>query len=146
MACRRSGAQGDAGVIEGGCFCGAVRYEIPRHAAFNETSCHCSICRRTTGAPFVAWFTVKRTDLRFVQGVLTHFHSTPTAVRGFCPRCGTQVTFENSASPGEVDITTCSLDRPELIPPVDHTFAADKVGWVRLCDGLPEYSAKRPET
>jgi hypothetical protein len=23
---------------------------------FNETNCHCSICRRTTGAPFVAWF------------------------------------------------------------------------------------------
>jgi hypothetical protein len=131
-------------MIAGGCFCGAVRYQVPDGSAFNETICHCSICRRTTGAPFVAWFTVKRPELIFLQGTLTRFHSTPGAVRGFCGHCGTQITFENSASPDEVDLTTASLDRPETVPPTDHTFAADKVAWVKLCDGLPAHAAKRP--
>ena len=46
-------------MLTGGCFCGRVRYEA-RGPAFNRTSCHCSICRRTSGAPFVAWFSVAR--------------------------------------------------------------------------------------
>jgi len=130
-------------VIAGGCFCGAVRYEFPDGAAFNETICHCSICRRTTGAPFVAWFTVRRVELRF-QGTLARFNSTPGAIRGFCPGCGTQITFENAAFPDEIDVTTCSLDHPALVPPVDHTFAADKVDWIVLCDGLPCHAGERP--
>ena len=36
-------------MLTGGCFCGRVRYEA-RGPAFNRTSCHCSICRRTSGA------------------------------------------------------------------------------------------------
>src|SRR5206468_9902663 len=36
--------------ITGGCFCGAVRYRVS--ATTRDVShCHCSICRRTTGAP-----------------------------------------------------------------------------------------------
>ena len=135
---------GDRAPIAGGCFCGAVRYQFPDGAAYNETICHCSICRRTTGAPFVAWFTVNRSDLQFVNGSLSYFHSTPTATRGFCNACGTQIAFEDSESPQEVDLTTGSLDRPELLPPTDHTFAANKVEWVQLCDGLPVHAAKRP--
>jgi hypothetical protein len=34
-------------MLTGGCFCGRVRYEA-RGPAFNRTSCHCSICRRTS--------------------------------------------------------------------------------------------------
>jgi hypothetical protein len=132
-------------MIAGGCFCGAVRYQVPDGAAYNETICHCSICRRSTGAPFVAWFTVKRADFSIVRGTLTHFNSTPEAVRGICSHCGTQITFENAGSPEEVDLTTASLDHPERVPPTDHTFTADKVDWVKLCDGLPTHAAKRPD-
>ena len=42
-------------MLTGGCFCGAIRYEA-RGTPFHESNCHCSICRRTTGAPFVTWF------------------------------------------------------------------------------------------
>ena len=36
-------------MLQGGCFCGRVRYEVTG-IPFDETICHCSICRRTTGA------------------------------------------------------------------------------------------------
>jgi len=39
-------------MLTGGCFCGAIRYEADG-APFRETNCHCSICHRTTGAPFL---------------------------------------------------------------------------------------------
>lgn len=76
--------------MKGGCFCGRIRYEFAGEP-FNETNCHCSICRRTTGAPYVTWFSVPRSRLRFVRGEPVRFSSTAKGVRSFCA-------------------TTCSLD------------------------------------
>jgi hypothetical protein len=50
-------------MLTGGCFCGAIRYEVAG-APFHETNCHCSICRRTAGAAFVTWFSVRSADHR----------------------------------------------------------------------------------
>ncbi len=129
-------------MLRGGCFCGGVRYEADG-APFNETNCHCSICRRTTGAPFVAWFSVRRSEFRFVSGRPVRFNSTDKGARSFCPRCGTQLTFEHGDFPDEIDVTTGSLDDPEAVPPRDHTRASSKLSWVRLSDGLPVYPEAR---
>lgn len=130
-------------MLQGGCFCGAVRYETtgrPYHA----TNCHCSICRRTTGAPFVAWFSVPRASFRFVQGTAASFRSSPQATRSFCAQCGTQLTFVHDDASAEVDITTCSLDDPAGLPPEDHTHTASRLAWTVLADGLPAHRAARP--
>src|SRR5512146_1460843 len=107
-------------MLNGGCFCGAIRYEAAG-LPFDETNCHCSICRRTTGAPFVAWFSVPRSGFRLLSGELTQFKSTAKGTRCFCPHCGTQVTFEHEDFPDEIDVTICSLDEAETLPPRDHT-------------------------
>ena len=131
-------------MLKGGCFCGAIRYEAGG-APFDETVCHCSICRRTTGAPFVAWFSVLRSEFRFLQGTPTRFKSTDKATRTSCPRCGTQLTFEHDDVLDAIDVTTCSLDEPQRVPPRDHTRTSSKLGWVKLADGLPEYRDARNE-
>jgi hypothetical protein len=130
--------------LRGGCFCGLIRYEATGEP-FDQTNCHCSICRRTSGAPFVAWYTVKRSDFRFVSGDPTRFRSTDAGERRFCPRCGTPLTFEHRDFPDEIDVTTCSLDDPEAIPPRNHTHASSKLGWVYLSDDLPKYPDSRQE-
>ena len=126
----------------GGCFCGAVRYETAGLASL-ETNCHCTACRRTSGAPFVAWFTVPETTFRFTSGTPSSFPSSEHAARTFCSRCGTPLTFKSAQSPGEIDITTCSLDDPERVPPRDHTWTRSKLSWVRLADDLPSYAQAR---
>lgn len=63
---------GNAIALKGGCFCGAIRYAASG-TPFHETNCHCAICRRTTGAPFVTWFSVPRTGFRFVRGTPNPF-------------------------------------------------------------------------
>jgi putative acetyltransferase len=40
-----------------------------------------------------------------------------------CCRCGTQLTFEHADFPDEIDVTTSSLDNPELIALRDNTRA-----------------------
>jgi hypothetical protein len=129
--------------MKGSCFCGDVRYEIGGPIS-QETACHCSICRRTTGAPFVAWLTVPRAELRVLQGSPTRFRSSARGTRVFCARCGTQLAFEHSGFPDEIDVTTCSLDDPDLVPPRDHTHTSSRLTWVKLADGLPQHREARP--
>jgi hypothetical protein len=129
-------------MLEGGCFCGDVRYQA-EGAVSNETNCHCSICRGVSGAPFVAWFSVPKSGFRIVSGRPATFRSSDHAVRSFCPRCGTQLTFESSRFPDEIDVTTSSLDDPEKVPPRDDTHTSSKLSWVKLDERLPAFPEER---
>ena len=131
-------------MLKGGCFCGDIRYEAAG-AAFHESNCHCSICRRTTGAPFVTWFTVNRPEFRILAGEPRQFGSTEQATRSFCPRCGTQLTFEHRDFPNEIDVTACSLDDPASLLPKMHIHASSRLPWIKLADRLPEYPEGRPD-
>lgn len=129
-------------MLRGGCFCRAVRYEIDAEPA-DQTACHCTICRHTSGAPFVAWFSVPVASFRFVSDEPTSVKSSEWATRTFCAGCGTPLTFHSTMSPDKLDITTCSLDEPEGVPPSDHTFVRSKLSWVTLEDGVPAYPTTR---
>ena len=130
-------------MLTGGCFCGFIRYDAGG-TPFHETNCHCSICRRTSGAPFVAWFTVPADEFRITSGQPASFRSSEHGTRSFCPHCGTPLTFASSRLPDELDITICSLQDPELLPPKDHTRTSAKLGWVKLGDQLPRFPEARP--
>ena len=129
-------------MLTGGCFCGRVRYET-EDAPFNRTNCHCTICRRTTGAPYVAWFSVARSKLK-LSGELARFRSSAKATRSFCPECGTQISFDLDGA-DEIDVTTASLDDPNRVPPVDHIHTSSRLAWVKLVDGLAQFRESREE-
>jgi hypothetical protein len=126
-------------MLTGGCFCGKLRYEVPG-APFYSTICHCVDCRRASGAPLVAWFTVKQSEFRFVLGAPASFASSAPVLRAFCADCGTPLTYRHNDRPDEIDITTCSLDEPEWVPPMHHTWIAQTLPWIHVSDSLPKYS------
>jgi hypothetical protein len=128
--------------LSGGCHCGAVRYEA-HGEPFNSTLCHCTDCRRVSGAPAVAWFSVLAKDLRWTGNDPVFFQSSPGITRSFCSSCGTTLSFQDARWQDEIDITTCSLDDPERVPPNDHTFVRSRLGWMKLHDGLPQYPTTR---
>jgi hypothetical protein len=132
-------------MLAGGCYCGAVRYEAGGEP-IERALCHCSICRATTGAPAVAWFTVRRSDFKYTAGAPKIFASTPKAVREFCAVCGTQLTFTHANYRGErIDVTTASLDDPHAAPPVEQIWTRSRLGWMTGLDRLPERTmADRP--
>lgn len=132
-------------MLTGHCLCGAIRYEAHGEVT-NGTVCHCTMCRRAAGSPMVGWFTVRRGSYRVVAGTPASYHSSPGVVRTFCGTCGTPLTYENDRTADETDVTTCSLDDPEQVPPRDHTMAATKLSWVKLADGLPVYPDLRPKS
>jgi hypothetical protein len=127
--------------LTGGCLCGAIRYEA-RGPLFHQTVCHCSICRRSAGAPMVAWFSVKLADFAITAGQPSQYRSSARAVRSCCPTCGTQLTFKYDGLE-EIDVTVCSLDDPAAVAPHDHTYVSSQLPWVHLDDGLPRYDEAR---
>ncbi|MEW6167726.1 MAG: GFA family protein [Pseudomonadota bacterium] len=131
-------------MLRGHCYCGAVHYEADGVPS-SETNCHCSICRRTSGSPFVAWFTVPIAEFCFVSGKPASFKSSEHGTRTFCSGCGTPLTFQSARYPTEIDVTICSLENPESLPPKDHTRTSAKLSWVQLADNLPVYTEARPE-
>jgi hypothetical protein len=129
-------------MLTGGCYCGAIRYEASGPTV-HQTNCHCTMCRRTTGAPCVAWFTVASQGFKLLSGQPAQFRSSNHATRTFCSTCGTQLTFVDDAAPGHIDITTCSLDEPDQVPPHDHIFTRSRLAWLKLADGLPQHAGSR---
>lgn len=117
--------------ITGGCYCGQVRYQATEKPIY-QANCHCANCRRAAGAQAVAWITVHLEHFRFVSGAPKRFRTDTAAWRTFCDRCGTSLTYENDRRPGEIDITTGSLDHPEDFAPNKDVFPEERLAWVPL--------------
>jgi hypothetical protein len=126
-------------IYAGGCLCGRVRYEA-RGEATNLCFCHCTSCRRATGAPMVPWGTFAAANFAIVQGRLAQFSSSPGVTRGFCAGCGTSLTYRRDDRGGEIDVTLASLDDPAALVPQMHIWVEDKPPWVVIDDGRPQYA------
>jgi hypothetical protein len=122
----------------GGCFCGLVRYEAVGKAA-NLSFCHCTSCRRATGATPVAWGTFSMQDFSIVNGQLAEWRSSPKVTRGFCANCGTSLTYRHDKRPAEIDVTLLSLDDPTVLVPEVHIWVEDKLPWIVIGDGRPQF-------
>ena len=126
--------------LSGGCQCGAVRYCVegePQHVAL----CHCADCRKSAGAPMVSWAAFAEQAFTLQQGELTTFNSSGTALRSFCPKCGTGIAYRNAAFlPGIVDIQSATLDDPAALPPQAHIQTAERLGWMDGQEHLPTFA------
>jgi hypothetical protein len=130
---------------EGGCFCGAVRYRATAEPG-PIIHCHCSDCRRTSGAAFVSWVEVPVEAFEWTgDEPTTHAHPSDTAPRverTFCPHCGTVLTFHRPGEP-DIDLTVASLDDAAGLKPGFHLFVRSAVDWVLVGDDLPRYRTHR---
>ena len=124
--------------ITGGCFCGAVRFEVDATEKF-ACFCYCESCQRAAGAPVVAWATYARDTFKVTTGSLCLRHSSPGVTRGHCADCGSAITYENEKRPGDIDISINCLDDPERPRLRAHIWTEDKQSWMTIGDSLPVY-------
>jgi hypothetical protein len=130
--------------VEGGCFCGAVRYRAEGKPT-NTMICHCQSCREVAAAPVVPWLTFPVSAFRFIKGKPKEFSSSAPVTRGFCEACGTMLTYMHAKHPDSIDIATCSLDDPNAFPPTHHSWLVDDLKWVKFGDRLPSYREFLPK-
>jgi hypothetical protein len=125
-------------IRQGGCFCGAVRYALTGAPRF-VCICHCRSCQRATGGAMVPWATYPLANVKVTSGAWSELHSSPGVTRGYCAACGTHLTYSHTGRPGELDITLASLDDASTLAPTAHIWVEDKLPWISIQDGLPQY-------
>jgi hypothetical protein len=122
-------------MLSGGCQCGAVRYAVlasPTHPSV----CHCRMCQKAGGAPFMAFAGVRDQEFEFTRGVASIFRSSDIAERGFCAACGTPLTYRLRGS-GRTSFTIGSLDDPSAVEPAKQFGVESRLGWMARLDELP---------
>jgi hypothetical protein len=62
-----------------------------------------------------------------------------TFCHGFCPRCGTSLTFESTRWPDDIHLMVGNFDAPADFVPQCHVFAGERLPWLHVSDGLPRY-------
>lgn len=136
-----------ADTVTGGCQCGRVRYEVVLRGD-EAYLCHCRMCQRATGGVSIALASVARADVRWMAHEPDRYASSPIAQRGFCPACGTPLTFEFSDDAStHIDLTVGSFDDPYRFRPVSH-FAVESrhEAWLDTRDLPGTRSEDNPST
>ena len=122
----------------GGCHCGAISYEVSGDPEYHAL-CHCTDCRRASGAPAVAWALFPQGAVE-VSGSPKIHASSPDVRRLFCGACGSGLFYLNEVTfPGKIDVQTATLDNPDAFPLQLHVQTADRIGWMANAHTLPQF-------
>ena len=121
----------DNNKIEGGCFCGSIRYSFERKD-YPSANCHCSMCRRISGAAFVSWIAVPSSSFNYTQGGPKKLVSSFHGARYFCQDCGTPLVCILEEDQKNTYVTICSLDNPQNFKPKDDLYAEDMLDWMKI--------------
>lgn len=131
--------------IAGGCHCGAIRYQAEGEA-LTHALCHCSDCRRHTGAPMVGWTMYPMNAVKVTKGAPKIYESSQYGRRHFCAQCGTGLFYVNEKIlPGIIDIQSATYDDPEAVPPRAHIQVAERLSWMERAHELPEFDRYPPQ-
>lgn len=123
-------------IHEGGCECGALRYQVTGEP-YETGYCHCVTCRRTSGAPVQAFARVKEEQFRYIKGEPKIYYSSDWGQREFCDDCGSQLTYRARQAPHDVAFNTPTLDDPSIWPPERHVWHHQRISWFEVKDNLP---------
>jgi hypothetical protein len=131
--------------VHGSCLCGGVRYEVT--APFLRANyCHCSRCRKHSGAAASAQGRVPREGFRLLSGEeLIEVFRPPGGgmVKAFCRVCGSSMFGGTWPEGPEVSIRLGTLDDDPGIRPQFHTFVGSKAVWQELpADGLERFEGR----
>lgn len=126
------------------CLCGAVRYRVDDafDYAFN---CHCSQCRRATGAAFKPFAGIARARLRLERGEgdLLVYGDPGAAHDVHCRHCGS-LLYSVVREGAFAHVTMGTLIDTPSIRPEGHIFVGSKASWHEIADALPQYDEFPP--
>lgn len=125
-------------LLRGSCMCGLVAYEV-QDAFEYSLYCHCSNCRRATGAAAKPFAGIKCDRLAIVSGGehIMRYGDGPN--HDFhCARCGSLLySLVRDRKYAHVTLGTL-IDNPS-VRPTAHIFVGSKAAWEDICDDLPQF-------
>jgi hypothetical protein len=95
------------------------------------------MCQKAFGAFYAPLSKVQYNDFAWTRGEPAIFQSSPDVDRGFCPACGTPLTFAHKGSE-YLNISVGSLDQPEKVKPEIQIGIESRIPWIEEIHQLKE--------
>lgn len=134
--------------FQGGCNCGAVRYAVSGPTLWSAGCC-CRDCARATGTPYIVWVGFPPERVRFQGREPSINESSEGVLRGFCPQCGTSLTYGRDPAFEAVEptlyISAATLDDPSAYPPTEVVWYAQRPEWFELGESVPRHDTISPD-
>jgi hypothetical protein len=121
----------------GGCACGALRF-IARVEIIRVGLCHCLVCQKAHGAPYLAFAVFPRASVS-LSGPHTAWESSPDYQWLYCPVCGSR--FANLTG-AEIELPVASFDDASGLVPQYENWTMRRLPWVTPL-AVPQYSRNR---
>lgn len=128
-----------SGVQRGGCRCGRHRLQVTTEPLW-VSYCHCTDCRRSTGAPVSVFVGFAEEAVAFDGPVPSVHASSEHAERLFCAHCGTPIGYRDRRLENELYLMVGVLDEPERYVPARHAFVSGQLAWLHIADDLPRHA------
>ena len=127
--------------LEGGCYCGAVRY-VAEGEPMLKGQCHCRECQYISGGAPNLFMLMPAGSLSYTKGEPKRFSRADLekpVTREFCAECGTHLTTRPQVVPAIV-VKVGTLDDPTLFgSPQMAIYTCDKQPFHQIPEGLPAF-------
>lgn len=131
---------------QGGCSCGAVRYECTGDPVIMG-NCHCRDCQRASGGAYTPVLGVPRSTVK-ITGEVKYYESKADsgriAKRGFCPNCGSSLFGLPPSFPDLIALAASSLDDPSIFKPAMDIYTSSAQPWDHMDASLPKFPKMPP--
>jgi hypothetical protein len=128
--------------IEGGCYCGALRYRAEGNPVF-KGQCHCRECQYFSGGHPNVIVGMPGAGFSYTKGTAKGFtrKDLPKAVtREFCAECGTHILTRAPSLAGAVILKVGTFDDPKLYEgPQMAIYTIDKQPFHHVPSGVPTF-------
>ena len=131
--------------IEGGCYCGDIRYEAKGEVQAS-IQCHCRECQYITGGNPNVIMILPIDGFKFVRGKPQEFKRSDlekAVTRLFCGECGTAIGTKSPTRPESIILKVGTFDDPSIFDPEIAIFTSDKQEFHHIGNNLKCFD-KRP--
>jgi hypothetical protein len=125
--------------ISGNCACGAVEFEVQDEFIY-AGYCHCSICRKSSGASGTAIGGLLKGNLSVLEGLehIKRFQRSQDTISSFCGICGSTLFGEKPAI-NMIHVRYGALNSSPTLLPQALMHVSSKADWYEITDTLPQF-------
>jgi len=99
--------------------------------------------------PFVVWVGFPPGNVEFTAGASRVARSSPGVLRGFCPDCGTSLTYgrdpDYDTDEPILYVSAATLDDPDAFPPTEVVWYSQRPRWFSLSVDIPLHDTISPD-
>jgi len=136
----------ESGRVQGGCQCGALRYEAALSEALTLYRCHCRECQKQSSSAFGLSMILPSEAFAVTRGKPQHWSRLADSGRAvecfFCAACGSRLYHTSPSRPGAVNLKPGSLDDPSGLRPIGDLWTDSRQAWVDLLPGGLHYAGQ----